>query len=179
VFLLSPSWSLCSPFQQKMLEENLRVTREVPATSSYHSHALIGCILDIMSLHLPMRQVLCGLVESNCVILLEMSRSRWLGGFAGCLEPSRGLSPPSPASTWVTYLGWWNPTGQPLVWTPLDREPKLTVRRTNFVSIWQKLPLADQIVESLSNAESPWTFYCNWVGVWAKSTFLDKCWIFG
>ena len=29
----------------------------------------------------------------------EMSRSRWLGGFAGCLEPSRGLSPTSPVST--------------------------------------------------------------------------------
>ena len=56
-----------------MLEENLRVTWEVPATSSCHSHALIGSILDIMSLHLPMRQVLCGLIESNCVILLEFS----------------------------------------------------------------------------------------------------------
>src|SRR6185436_2558471 len=46
-----------------MLEENFRVTREVPATSSCHSHALIGSILDIMSLHLPMRQVLCGLLS--------------------------------------------------------------------------------------------------------------------
>ena len=43
-----------------MLEENLRVTREVLATSSCHSHALIGSILDIMSLHIPMMQVLCG-----------------------------------------------------------------------------------------------------------------------
>ena len=30
---------------------------------------------------------------------MEMSRSCWLGGFAGCLEPSRGLSPTSPVST--------------------------------------------------------------------------------
>ena len=29
----------------------------------------------------------------------EMSRSRWLGGFAGCLEPLRGLSPTLPTST--------------------------------------------------------------------------------
>ena len=71
-FLLSPSWSWCSPFQQKMLEENLRVTRKVPATSSCHSHALIGSILDIMSLYLPMRQVLCGLVESCCVTSLGL-----------------------------------------------------------------------------------------------------------
>jgi len=40
VFLLSPSWSLCSLFQQNMLEENLRVTRKVLATPSSHSHAL-------------------------------------------------------------------------------------------------------------------------------------------
>ena len=71
VFLPLSSSSLCSPFQREMLEENLRVTREAPATSSYHSLAFIGSILNIMFLHLPMRQVLCGLVESNYVILLE------------------------------------------------------------------------------------------------------------
>ena len=71
MFLPSSSSSLCSSFQQEMLEANLRVTREAPATSSYHSLALIGSILNIMFLHLPIRQVLCGLVESNCVILLE------------------------------------------------------------------------------------------------------------
>ena len=30
VFLLSPFWDLCSSFQQKMLEENLRVTKKSP-----------------------------------------------------------------------------------------------------------------------------------------------------
>src|SRR6185312_9079929 len=72
MFMLLLSLSLCSPFQQKMLEENLRVTREVPATSSCHSHALIGSILDIMSLHLPMRRVPCGLVGSCCVTSLGL-----------------------------------------------------------------------------------------------------------
>ena len=42
------------------------MTREAPATSAYHSLALIRSILNIMFLHLPMRQVLYGLVES-CV----------------------------------------------------------------------------------------------------------------
>ena len=55
-----------------MLEENLRVTRKVPATSSCHSYALIGSILDIMFLHLPMRQVFCGLIESCCVTSLGL-----------------------------------------------------------------------------------------------------------
>ena len=65
-----------------------------------------------------------------------MNRSRWQGGFAKFLEPLRDLFPPSPASTWVTYWGWWSPIGQPLVWTPLDKEPKLIVRKTNFDSFF-------------------------------------------
>ena len=64
VFLPSSSSSLCSSFQQKMLEENLRVTREVLATSFCIPNVLIGSILDIMSLHLPMRQI-WGLVVSH------------------------------------------------------------------------------------------------------------------
>ena len=75
-FLLSPSWSWCSPFQQKMLEENLRVTRKVPATSSCNPNALIGSILDIMSLHIPMRQGFRGWVASSYVILLGFPVSR-------------------------------------------------------------------------------------------------------
>ena len=47
-----------------MLEENLRVTREVSAASSYIPRALIGSMLDIMSLHHPMRQI-WGLVVSH------------------------------------------------------------------------------------------------------------------
>ena len=43
VFLLSPSSILCSAFQQKMLEENLRVTREVPGTSFYNPASLSEC----------------------------------------------------------------------------------------------------------------------------------------
>ena len=57
LLLISPSWNLHSIFQQKMLEENLPVTREIPATSSCNPNALIGSILDIMSLHIPMRQL--------------------------------------------------------------------------------------------------------------------------
>ena len=53
-----------------MLEENLRVTREVPATSSCNPASLSGSMLDIMSLHIPMRQGLRGRVASSCVILL-------------------------------------------------------------------------------------------------------------
>ena len=70
VFLLSPSWDLCSCSQQKMLEENLRVAREVSAASSCIPNVLIGSMLDIMSLHIPMRQVLCRWVASGCVLFL-------------------------------------------------------------------------------------------------------------
>ena len=76
VFLLSPSWSLCSVFQQKMLEENLRVTREVPATSFCNPASLDGSIPYIMFLHIPMRQVLYRWVESCCVTSLGLSISR-------------------------------------------------------------------------------------------------------
>ena len=72
VFLLSPSWSLFSPFQQNMLEENLRVTREVPTTSSCIPSALIGSILDTMSLHIPMRQGFRGWVAPHCVTSLGL-----------------------------------------------------------------------------------------------------------
>ena len=81
--LISLSWNLCSPFQQKMLEENLRVTREVPATSSCNPASLSGSMLDIMSLHILMRQVLCRWVASSCVILL---------GFPGCGDPRTDIS---------------------------------------------------------------------------------------
>ena len=47
-----------------MLEENLRVTREVPAASSCIPRALIGSMLDDMSLYHPMRQI-WGLVVSH------------------------------------------------------------------------------------------------------------------
>src|SRR6185503_12336622 len=53
-----------------ILEENLRVTREVSAASSCIPRALIGSILDIMSLHLPMRQIWGRWVESCCVTSL-------------------------------------------------------------------------------------------------------------
>jgi len=66
-----------------MLEENLRVTKEVPATSSCNPNALIGSMLDIMSLHIPMRQVLYGLVAGNCVVLLR---------FPGCGYPRTDIS---------------------------------------------------------------------------------------
>ena len=57
---------------KKMLEENLLVIREVPATSSCNPNALIESILDIMSLHIPMRHVLCRWVESCCVTSLGL-----------------------------------------------------------------------------------------------------------
>ena len=60
-----PPEVLCGPFQQKMLEENLRVTREVPATSSCNPASLDGSMLDILSLHIPMRWVLYRWVEST------------------------------------------------------------------------------------------------------------------
>ena len=47
-----------------MLEENLRVTREVSAASSCIPRDLIGSMLDNMSLHRPMRQI-WGLVVSH------------------------------------------------------------------------------------------------------------------
>ena len=47
-----------------MLEENLRVTREVSAASSCIPRALIESMLDNMSLHRPMRQI-WGLVVSH------------------------------------------------------------------------------------------------------------------
>jgi len=53
-----------------MLEEYMRVAREVSATKPYNPTALIGSILGIISLHIPMREVLCGRVASSCVILL-------------------------------------------------------------------------------------------------------------
>ena len=74
-FLLSLSWNLCSPFQQKMLEENLWVTKEVPATSSCNPNALIGSILDIMSLHIPIMHVLHRWVGSCCITSLGLSVS--------------------------------------------------------------------------------------------------------
>ena len=45
--------------------------------------ALIGSILGIISLHIPMRQVLCGRVASSCVILL---------GFLGWEYPRADIS---------------------------------------------------------------------------------------
>ena len=45
VFLLSPFWNLCSAFQQKLLQENLRVSREVPAISSCNPASLSGSML--------------------------------------------------------------------------------------------------------------------------------------
>ena len=83
VFLLLPSWNLCSVLQQKMLEENLRVTKEVSATSSCNPASLSGSMLEIISLHIPMRQVLGGWVASSCVILL------W---FLGCGYPRTDIS---------------------------------------------------------------------------------------
>ena len=53
-----------------MLEENLRVTREVSAASSCVPNAFVGSMLDIMSLHLPMRRFLSRWVESCCVTSL-------------------------------------------------------------------------------------------------------------
>ena len=75
---LSPSWKLHSVFQQKMLEEYLRVAREVSAAKPCNPTALIRSILKIISLHIPMREVLCGRVASSCVILL---------GFPSCEYP--------------------------------------------------------------------------------------------
>ena len=66
-----------------MLEEYLRVAREVPATSSCSPASLSESILEIISLHIPMRQVLCGWVASSCVILL---------GFPGCEYPRTDIS---------------------------------------------------------------------------------------
>ena len=48
-----------------MLEGSLRVTREVSAAKSCNPNALIRSMLDIMSLHIPMRWVLCRWVEST------------------------------------------------------------------------------------------------------------------
>ena len=76
VFLLSPSWDLCCSFQQNMLEENLRVIREVSAASSCVPNALVGSMLNIMSLHLPMRQFWGRWVESYCVTSLGLPVSR-------------------------------------------------------------------------------------------------------
>ena len=59
-----------------MLEECLRVTRKVPTTSSCIPSALIRSILDIMSLHIPMRQVWGCWVESCCVTSLGLPISR-------------------------------------------------------------------------------------------------------
>ena len=67
---------MCSSSQQKMLEENLRVAREVSAASSCIPNVLIGSMLDIMSLHIPMRQVWGCWVESCCVTSLGLPVSR-------------------------------------------------------------------------------------------------------
>ena len=55
-----------------MLEENLRVTREVCATSSCIPNVLIESMLDIMSLYLPMSQIWGCWVESCCVTSLGL-----------------------------------------------------------------------------------------------------------
>ena len=53
-----------------MLEECLQVTRKVPTTSSCNPASLSESMLEIISLHILMRQVLRGRVVSSCVILL-------------------------------------------------------------------------------------------------------------
>ena len=53
-----------------MLEENLQVTRKVFAVKPCNPASFDGSMLDIMSLHIPMRQGLRGRVASSCVILL-------------------------------------------------------------------------------------------------------------
>ena len=53
-----------------MLEECLRVTRKVPTTSSCNPASLSESMLEIISLHILMRQVLRGRVVSSCIILL-------------------------------------------------------------------------------------------------------------
>jgi len=65
---LSPSWKLCSVFQQKMLEEYLWVAREVSTGKPCNPTSLIGSILGIIPLHIPMREVLWWRVPSSCVI---------------------------------------------------------------------------------------------------------------
>ena len=84
---------LCNPFQQKMLEENL--TRKVPATSSCNPASLDGSMLDIMSMHIPMRRVLCRWVESSCVTSM---------GFPGCEYP-RTASLVGRLNLVITYSG--------------------------------------------------------------------------
>ena len=74
---LSPSWNLCSVFQQKMLEEYLWLAREVSAAMPCNPTALIGSILGIIPLHIPMREVLCAPVASSCVILLGFLRWKY------------------------------------------------------------------------------------------------------
>ena len=83
VFLLLPSWKLCSVFQRKILKECLWVAREVSAAKPCNPASLSGSMLDIMSLHIPMKQVLRGRVVSSCVILL---------GFPGCEYPRTDIS---------------------------------------------------------------------------------------
>ena len=78
---LSPSWKLRSVFQQKMLEEYLRVARQVSAAKPCNATALIGSILGIIPLHLPMRESFsnpfCGWFASSCVILLGFRRWKY------------------------------------------------------------------------------------------------------
>jgi len=57
-------------FQQRMLEEYLRVIREVSAAKPCNPTALVGSIMGIIPLQLPWRDVLCGLVVFDCVMLL-------------------------------------------------------------------------------------------------------------
>jgi len=59
------------------------VTREVSAAKPCNPTALVGSILGIIPFHLPMREVLCGLVASSCVILL---------GFSGWKYPRTDIS---------------------------------------------------------------------------------------
>jgi hypothetical protein len=81
-----PPEVLCSVFQQKMLEENLRVTREVSAAKPYNPASLSGSMLDIMSLRIPMRQVLCRWVGSCCVTSLELPVSGFSRTVISCKE---------------------------------------------------------------------------------------------
>ena len=57
-------------WQQKVLEEYLRVIRVVLVTTTCIHAAPNGSIRGIMSMQLPWREVLCGRVASSCVILL-------------------------------------------------------------------------------------------------------------
>jgi hypothetical protein len=55
--------------------ENLRVACEVSATKPSNPNALIGSMLEIMSLHIPMRQGFRGWVACSCVIFLGLPGS--------------------------------------------------------------------------------------------------------